>query len=176
MINANELISVAESLPLDLKMVLIDRLLNSLNPSPKEIDELWAKEAEKRVEEIRTGKVKPVDGEEVFGRLRAVQSRSRFGICERDLFNNSTDYSVSRNMDTDKQKYTEMPDKPFSLRSDISDFGRQGYDNRNYADEQETGLLEKQDNISSLTTILQAGLCTENPLVNVKLELKMTSS
>ncbi|HAO21630.1 MAG: hypothetical protein BWK80_13690 [Desulfobacteraceae bacterium IS3] len=69
MINANELISVAESLPLDLKTVLIDRLLNSLNPSLKEIDELWAEEAERRVEEIRTGKVKPVAGEEVFGKI-----------------------------------------------------------------------------------------------------------
>lgn len=69
MINANELISVAESLPLDLKTILIDRLLNSLNHSPKEIDALWAEEAEKRVEEIRTGKVKPVDGEEVFGKI-----------------------------------------------------------------------------------------------------------
>ena len=37
MINANELMSVAESLPLELKTELIDRLLNSLNPSQKEI-------------------------------------------------------------------------------------------------------------------------------------------
>ncbi|MCP4351572.1 MAG: hypothetical protein GY795_39400 [Desulfobacterales bacterium] len=33
MINANELISVAESLPLELKTELIERLLSSLNPS-----------------------------------------------------------------------------------------------------------------------------------------------
>ncbi len=70
MINANELIYVAESLPLDLKTLLIDRLLNSLNPSLKEIDELWAEEAERRVEEIRKGKVKPVAGEEVFVKIR----------------------------------------------------------------------------------------------------------
>jgi putative addiction module component (TIGR02574 family) len=69
MINANELISVAESLPLDLKTVLIDRLLNSLNPSIKEIDELWAEEAERRVEEIKKGKVKLVSGEEVFAKI-----------------------------------------------------------------------------------------------------------
>jgi len=80
MINANELISVAESLPLDIKTVLIERLLNSLNPSPKEIDELWAKEAEKRVEEIRTGKVKPVDGEEVFGRLQRLSESDAYEI------------------------------------------------------------------------------------------------
>ena len=66
----NELISMAESLPLDLKTQLIDRLLNSLNPSQKEIDELWAKEAERRIEEIKTGKVKPIPGEEVFKEIK----------------------------------------------------------------------------------------------------------
>ncbi|MFH1322054.1 MAG: T9SS type A sorting domain-containing protein [Bacteroidota bacterium] len=58
--NTSELISMAESLPLNLKTQLIDRLLNSLNPSRKEIEELWAIEAEKRVEEIKTGKVKQI--------------------------------------------------------------------------------------------------------------------
>lgn len=66
----NELISMAESLPLDLKTQLIDRLLNSLNPSQKEIDELWEKEAERRIEEIKTGKVKPIPGEEVFKEIK----------------------------------------------------------------------------------------------------------
>jgi len=33
MINTSELIAVAESLPSDLKIQLIDRFLNSLNPS-----------------------------------------------------------------------------------------------------------------------------------------------
>ncbi len=70
MINANELISVAESLPLELKTELIETLLNSLNPSRKEIDELWAKEAEKRVLELRTGKVKAIPGEEVFREIQ----------------------------------------------------------------------------------------------------------
>nr|VFJ98028.1 MAG: putative addiction module component, TIGR02574 family [Candidatus Kentron sp. H]VFK00143.1 MAG: putative addiction module component, TIGR02574 family [Candidatus Kentron sp. H]VFK03364.1 MAG: putative addiction module component, TIGR02574 family [Candidatus Kentron sp. H] len=69
MINTSELISVAESLPLEMKMELIDRLLDSLNPSRKEIDDLWAQEAEKRVEELRTGKVKAIPGEEVFREL-----------------------------------------------------------------------------------------------------------
>jgi putative addiction module component (TIGR02574 family) len=65
-VDTNELMTMVDSLPLDLKTQLIDHLLNSLNPSPKEIDELWAQEAEKRVAEIRSGKVNPIDGEEVF--------------------------------------------------------------------------------------------------------------
>ena len=70
MTKANEIISMAESLPIDIKTQLIDRLLNSLHPSQKEIDELWVKEAERRVNEIKTGKVKTVPGEEVFREIR----------------------------------------------------------------------------------------------------------
>jgi len=69
---ANELISMAESLPIDIKTKLIEKLLNSLHPSQKEIDELWAKEAERRVNEIKTGKVKVLPGKEV---LREIQKR-----------------------------------------------------------------------------------------------------
>jgi len=66
----NDLMTMAESLPLDLKTQLIDRLLKSINPSEKEIDKLWAKEAERRVEEIKSGKVKPIPGEKVFKEIR----------------------------------------------------------------------------------------------------------
>ncbi len=69
MIDANELMSMAESLPVDIKTQLINRLLDSLNPSQKEIDELWAKAAEKRVAEIREGKVKTIPGEMVFQQI-----------------------------------------------------------------------------------------------------------
>ncbi len=67
---ANDLITMAESLPIDIKIQLIDKLLNSLNPLQKEIDELWVKEAEKRVEEIRTNKVKTIPGEDVFKEIQ----------------------------------------------------------------------------------------------------------
>ncbi len=70
MTKANELISMVESLPVDIKTKLIDKLLNSLHPSQKEIDELWAKEVERRVEEIKTGKVKTIPGEEVFKEIQ----------------------------------------------------------------------------------------------------------
>ena len=70
MIDTNELMSMAESLPIDIKTQLIDKLLNSLHPSQKEIDELWAKEAERRVAEIQEGKVESVPGEKVFDEIR----------------------------------------------------------------------------------------------------------
>ena len=66
MAKAKELISMVESLPIDIKTQLVEKLLNSLHPSQEEIDRLWAEEAERRVEEIRTGKVNTIPGEEVF--------------------------------------------------------------------------------------------------------------
>lgn len=69
MIKTNELIEEAILLPVELRAQIIDKLLQSLNPSQKEIDKLWAKEAEKRVEEIRSGKVKTISGEEVFKKI-----------------------------------------------------------------------------------------------------------
>lgn len=66
MMKTNEFISMAESLPIDIKIQLIDTLLNSIHPSQEEIDALWAEEAERRVREIKTGKVKTIFGDDVF--------------------------------------------------------------------------------------------------------------
>ena len=71
----DELLSMVDFLPIDIKLNLVDRLLSSINPSQKEIDELWAIEAEKRVEEIKTGKVELIDGEGVFKEIRERFSR-----------------------------------------------------------------------------------------------------
>lgn len=69
MISKDELISEAVSLPVEIRLQLVERLLESLNPSHKNIDELWAIEAERRVAEIEKGEVKTVSGEEVFRKL-----------------------------------------------------------------------------------------------------------
>lgn len=41
-----------------------------MSPSQKDIDELWAQQVEKRVEELITGKVKAIPGEDVFREIR----------------------------------------------------------------------------------------------------------
>jgi len=69
-VKTNDLISMVESLPVDIKTKLVEKILDSLHPSQKEIDSLWAKEAEKRVKEIKSGKVKTVPGEDVFGEVK----------------------------------------------------------------------------------------------------------
>jgi putative addiction module component (TIGR02574 family) len=69
-----ELIEMAEALPIDEKALLVDKLLDSMYPHQKEIDELWRLEAERRVEEVRSGKVTPIPGEQVFSEIE-----QRFG-------------------------------------------------------------------------------------------------
>jgi len=69
MIKSTELFDEAVSLPVEIKTQLVDKLLRSLHPVQKEIDKLWAAEAEKRVEEIKSGKVKTIPGDEVFKKI-----------------------------------------------------------------------------------------------------------
>lgn len=40
---------MVESLPVDIKTQLVEKILKSLNPSQKEIDALWVKEVERSV-------------------------------------------------------------------------------------------------------------------------------
>jgi len=70
MMKTNELLSMAESLPIEIKIQLIDTLLKSMHPSQAEIDELWAKEAERRVDQIKSGEVKTISGKEVFKKIQ----------------------------------------------------------------------------------------------------------
>jgi len=58
------------SLPADQRMNLADRILESLNdPTDPKIDDLWAIEAERRVEQIKNGEVELVPGEQVFAEI-----------------------------------------------------------------------------------------------------------
>ena len=53
----------AMSLPVEFRLELVDMLLKSLNiPTKPEIDELWSKEVERRVDEIDSGSVQSIDG------------------------------------------------------------------------------------------------------------------
>jgi putative addiction module component (TIGR02574 family) len=65
-----ELFLMIESLPIDIKTTIVEKILGSLQPSQKDIDQLWANEAERRVREIKSGKVKTVSGEEVFREIK----------------------------------------------------------------------------------------------------------
>ncbi len=65
-----EIIREAESLPVEERTVVVESLLRSLNPPDPEIDKAWAAVARRRLLELRSGRVKPVPGEEVFAKIR----------------------------------------------------------------------------------------------------------
>ena len=58
-------------LPSDAKVALVERLLQSLdNDEISDIDEAWVQEAEKRYQELKTGKVVGIPVDEVFRQIR----------------------------------------------------------------------------------------------------------
>jgi putative addiction module component (TIGR02574 family) len=63
------LIHEAESLPVEERAMMVDSLLRSLNPPESEIDKKWAIVARRRLEEIRSGAVAAVPGEQVFEKI-----------------------------------------------------------------------------------------------------------
>ena len=70
MLNTAEIIHEAESLPVEERTLVVDSLLRSLNPPDPEIDKKWAAVAKRRLEDLRSGRVTPVPGEEVFAKIR----------------------------------------------------------------------------------------------------------
>jgi len=70
---ASELLQKALALSTEERGALIDRLVASLDDEPAEegVEEAWAIEIKRRVDEIRSGKVKTIPGREALRRLRA---------------------------------------------------------------------------------------------------------
>lgn len=66
--------SIAVSLPIDMKIELIDRLIESISPVNSEIDEAWKIEVERRIDEVENGTATLIPGDEVFAKIR-----KRFG-------------------------------------------------------------------------------------------------
>jgi putative addiction module component (TIGR02574 family) len=64
-----ELIEEISSLPVEDRILVADSVLRSLNPPEEEIDKKWAKEARKRLNELRSGKVEAIPGEKVFEKI-----------------------------------------------------------------------------------------------------------
>jgi len=59
------------SLPCEDRIYLVDRLLKSLNaPSKEEVDKAWAEESERRIDELESGKVQTIPGEQIFREIR----------------------------------------------------------------------------------------------------------
>jgi putative addiction module component (TIGR02574 family) len=65
-----KLIGEVLSLPVDERARIANTLLESLNVPNPAIDKKWAEVAKRRLEELRSGKVKPIPGDEVFERVQ----------------------------------------------------------------------------------------------------------
>ena len=70
MVAPNEILKDALNLRPAEKAELIDKLLSSLDNPDKEIDALWAKEAEARIEAYDQGKIKALNLKEVLEKYR----------------------------------------------------------------------------------------------------------
>jgi len=68
--NVSEIFDDISMIDIEDKIQLIDRLLNSLYPAVPNVDRFWQLEAEKRVRDLRSGKYKPIEGEQVFNEIR----------------------------------------------------------------------------------------------------------
>jgi putative addiction module component (TIGR02574 family) len=63
-----KIIEEALSLPVEERALLADSLLRSLNMPDAGIDAKWTEVAKRRLQDLRSGKVKPVPGDVVFDR------------------------------------------------------------------------------------------------------------
>ncbi len=67
--NTQELIDEAVSLPLEERAFVVDSLIRSLNQTESEIDKKWSAVAQRRLAEIKAGKVELVPGDQVFKKI-----------------------------------------------------------------------------------------------------------
>ena len=66
----------AMALPSEARALLADRLVESLDPAEDGlIRQLWMREARRRIDEVRSGEVKPIPADEAFAQVRQAIAR-----------------------------------------------------------------------------------------------------
>jgi putative addiction module component (TIGR02574 family) len=70
MMKTAELIDEVASLPVEERARVVDTLLRSLNAPESAIDSAWMEVAQRRLDELRAGRVEAVPGDAVFERIR----------------------------------------------------------------------------------------------------------
>jgi hypothetical protein len=65
-LNHEKLLEQIDTFSIELKTKIVDKILTSLTPLNNEIDSFWIIEANKRKNEIKSGKVELKDGDTVF--------------------------------------------------------------------------------------------------------------
>ena len=65
-----EIIQEAATLPVEERAIVVDSLLRTLNPPDAEIDRAWRRIAQRRLTDLRSGRVQPVPGDQVFVKVK----------------------------------------------------------------------------------------------------------
>jgi putative addiction module component (TIGR02574 family) len=65
-----DLIDEVALLPMEERVRVVDTLLRSLNTPESVVDSAWMEVAQRRLDELRAGRVEAVPGEAVFERIR----------------------------------------------------------------------------------------------------------
>jgi putative addiction module component (TIGR02574 family) len=65
-----EIIQEASALPVEERALIVDSLLRSLNMPDSAIEKEWIAVAHRRLEELHSGKVRAIPGDEVFANIR----------------------------------------------------------------------------------------------------------
>jgi len=67
--STKEIIEEAAALPVEERAFVVDSLLRTLNAPDPEIDRAWGETARRRLAELRSSRVAPIAGDEVFARI-----------------------------------------------------------------------------------------------------------
>ncbi|MEM9021412.1 MAG: addiction module protein [Planctomycetota bacterium] len=69
-INTKQIIEQIELLPVEGRAEIIDSLLRTMNQPDPENDATWIEEAQRRLDDLRAGRVQGVAADEVFAKAR----------------------------------------------------------------------------------------------------------
>jgi len=70
MLSTQELIEEALVLPIEERAFIIESLIRNMNPTDTEIDRKWIGISQKRLNDLKSGKVRGIPGDEVFNKIR----------------------------------------------------------------------------------------------------------
>jgi putative addiction module component (TIGR02574 family) len=70
MLSTKELISQVASLPIEERVLIIDTLLKTIHMHSEETDRKWIALAKQRLNELRSGEVTGIPGDEVFAKIQ----------------------------------------------------------------------------------------------------------
>lgn len=69
-LNTREIIEQIESLPVEGRAQIVDALLRTMNQPDQDVDAAWVKEAQRRLDDLRSGRVQGIPAKDVFAKAR----------------------------------------------------------------------------------------------------------